>query len=182
MRDPLADPAPLIRKVYAYVAYRVGVGAEAEDITSETIERALRYRESFDPRRGDPAAWLIGIARRCIADSRLRPSELDSDDIPERASGDHADEVFDRIELREAVARLNERDRELVALRFGADLTARQIGELLGLKTNAVEVALHRALSTLRAQLDDPGPAEKGERGETQWLTQQPAQHRRRSS
>jgi DNA-directed RNA polymerase specialized sigma24 family protein len=40
MGDPLADPAPLIRKVYAYVAYRVGVGAEAEDITSETIERA----------------------------------------------------------------------------------------------------------------------------------------------
>ena len=44
---------------------------------------------------------------------------------------------------------LGERDRELIALRYGADLTARQIGELLGLQTNAVEVALHRALQTL---------------------------------
>ena len=63
-RDPLADPGPLIRRVYAYVAYRIGDGAEAEDITSEAFERALRYRDSYDPRRGEPVAWLIGIARR----------------------------------------------------------------------------------------------------------------------
>ena len=43
-----------------------------------------------------------------------------------------------------------ERDRELIALRYGADLTARQIAELLGAKTNAIEVALHRALGRLR--------------------------------
>ena len=75
-RDPLADPAPLIRRVYAYVAYRIGDGAEAEDVTSETFERALRYRESYDPRRGEPVAWLIGIARRCIETSRLRPEPV----------------------------------------------------------------------------------------------------------
>ena len=69
----------LIRSVYSYVAYRVGEGADAEDITSETFERALRY---------------------------------------------------------------------------GADLTARQIGELLELRTNAVEVALHRALGRLREVLE----------------------------
>ena len=60
--DPLADPAPLIRRVYAYVAYRVGDGPEAEDITSETFERALRYREKYDSHKGTPAAWLLGIA------------------------------------------------------------------------------------------------------------------------
>ena len=42
--DPLADPQPLIERVYAYVAYRVGDGVHAEDITSEGFERALRYR------------------------------------------------------------------------------------------------------------------------------------------
>ena len=45
-------------------------------------------------------------------------------------------------------------DRELLSLRYGADLTARQIAELLELKTNAVEVALHRALGRLRSQLE----------------------------
>jgi len=35
-RDPLANPEPLIRRVYAYVAYRIGDGPDAEDVTSAT--------------------------------------------------------------------------------------------------------------------------------------------------
>ena len=64
--DPLANPEPLIKRVYAYVAYRVGAGPDAEDLTSETFERALRYKKSYDSSKGEPIAWLIGIARRCI--------------------------------------------------------------------------------------------------------------------
>src|SRR5947208_12562854 len=71
-RDPLANPAPLIRRVYSYVAYRIGDGPDAEDVTSEVFERALRYRKSYDPSRGEPLAWLIGIARRCIDDAMMR--------------------------------------------------------------------------------------------------------------
>ena len=67
-RDPFADPQPLIRRVYAYVVYRIGDGPDAEDITSATFERALRYRDRFDSRKGDAAAWMIGIARRQISD------------------------------------------------------------------------------------------------------------------
>src|SRR5439155_20570156 len=65
-RDPLANPEPLIRRVYAYAAYRLGDGPDAEDATSDAFERALRYRESYDRRKGEPAAWLIGIARRSV--------------------------------------------------------------------------------------------------------------------
>ena len=65
-RDPLADPQPLIRQLYAYVAYVLGDGPDAEDVTSEAFERALRYRRSYDPAKGTPIAWLIGISRRCI--------------------------------------------------------------------------------------------------------------------
>jgi RNA polymerase sigma factor (sigma-70 family) len=161
--DPLADPQPLIRRVYAYVEYRIGEGADAEDVTSATFERALRYRESFDPRRGDAAAWLIGIARRCIADAMHRP-ETPTDDLPELPGEAHDDLAHSRLDLRAALERLDERDRELLALRYGADLTARQIAELMELKTNAVEVALHRALARLRESLDQPG-AEPGRAG-----------------
>jgi RNA polymerase sigma-70 factor (ECF subfamily) len=52
---------------------------------------------------------------------------------------------------------LDARDRELVALRYGADLTAKQIAELLGLRVNTVEVALHRVLRRMRTVLDDEG-------------------------
>ena len=155
-RDPLTDPAPLIRRVYAYVAYRIGDGIDAEDVTSATFERALRYRWEFDPRRGEPVAWLIGIARRCISD-HFADQPIPVADVPEKAApGELAADVAARIDLRRTVGGLPERDRELVALRYGADLTARQIGELLGMKTNAVEVALHRALQSLREALEGP--------------------------
>ena len=62
-RDPLANPEALIRRVYAYVAYRLGDGPDAEDVTSEVFERALRYRESYDRSKGEPIAWLLGIAQ-----------------------------------------------------------------------------------------------------------------------
>lgn len=151
--DPLANPEPLIRRVYAYVAYRVGDGPDAEDLTSETFERALRYKKSYDSHKGEPIAWLIGIARRCI-EGRPAVLELASEYVEAADHRDLEDEALRRIALSGAVGRLEDRDRELIALRYGADLTARQIAELQGAKTNAIEVALHRALGRLRSQLE----------------------------
>ena len=155
-RDPLADPEPLIRRVYAYAAYRLGSGPDAEDVTSETFERALRYGDSYDRSKGEPVAWLLGIARRLIAEAP--PSTATPGDAPfEAASGENLEEeAVRRLTLGAAVAELDERDRELVALRYGADLSAHQIGALLEMRTNAVEVALHRALARLRHRLDAP--------------------------
>ena len=158
MVDPFEDPRQLIRRVYAYVAYRVGDSAEADDITSETFERALRYRNSFDARRGEASAWLVGIARRCIADAARPRRELPTEEPPEGVIEGHEDDAVRRVQLSAAVAELDERERELVALRYGADLTARQIGELLDMKTNAVEVALHRTLARLRLELEPHHP------------------------
>jgi RNA polymerase sigma-70 factor (ECF subfamily) len=154
--DPLANPEPLIRRVYAYVAYRVGSGPDAEDITSETFERALRYKKSYDSTKGEPVAWLIGIARRCI-EGKPPTLELSGEYADTADHGDLEDDALRRIALSGAVGLLEERDRELIALRYGADLTARQIAELQGAKTNAVEVALHRALGRLRAHLENEG-------------------------
>lgn len=161
------DPPRLIRQVYAYAAYRIGAGADAEDVTSETFERALRYRDSFDPRRGDATSWLIGIARRCIADAAFK-REVPTDEPIEHAVEGHEDDSLRRMDMVAALACLDERERELISLRYGADLTAKQIGELLGMRTNAVEVGLHRALARLRAVLegDEQGRAVTRER---QW-------------
>ena len=154
-RDPLADPEGAVRRVYAYVAYRIGPGANAEDVASEAIERALRYRRSFDPTKGEPAAWLVGIARRCVDDffAASRPEALEGHDAAD--GEDLSERVVGRVDLAAALARLDERERELIALRYGADLTARQIGTLLELRQNTVEVALHRALARLRGLLDE---------------------------
>jgi RNA polymerase sigma-70 factor (ECF subfamily) len=152
--DPLADSEELLRRTYAYVAYRLGDGPDAEDVTSEAFARALRYRETFDERRGRPIDWMIGIARRCVNDA-LAARQVAPAQAPEAAAqGDLADDAIRRLELADAVASLSTRDRELVALRYGADLKAREIAPLLGLSTNGVEVALHRALRRLRDMLD----------------------------
>jgi RNA polymerase sigma-70 factor, ECF subfamily len=159
-RDPLRDPAPLIRRVYAYVAYRIGDGPEAEDVTSATFERALRYRGTYDPRRGEPIAWLLGIARRCLDDARAARAATPRDE-PVEVEEDFAVDAERRVMLAGALTNLSQRDRELLALRYGADLTARQIARVMDMQVNAVEVALHRALARLRSELaegreDDP--------------------------
>ncbi len=154
-RDPLADPAPLIRRVYAYVAYRIGDGPDAEDLTSEVFERALKYRSSYDPARGGPLPWLIGIARRSVDGRRHIPAQADSADFEQASAQDLEASAVERLTLARAVSVLDDRSRELLALRYGADLSARQIGAVLGLKTNAVEVSLHRALARVRAELEE---------------------------
>jgi RNA polymerase sigma factor (sigma-70 family) len=153
--DPLADPKPLVRRVYAYVAYRLGDGADAEDVTSEVFERALRYRSNYDPAKGEPLSWLLGIARRCV-DSAYARTALEVGEVPDRPSEDDVEtEAVRRLTLAQSLARLDERDRDLIALRYGADLTAAQIAAVFEMKTNAVEVALHRALARLRSILDE---------------------------
>jgi RNA polymerase sigma-70 factor (ECF subfamily) len=145
--------------VYAYVAYRIGAGPDAEDVTSEAFARALRYRKGYDAARGTPVAWLTGIARRVLAE-RAGAEPQPVAEVPDTpAPGTLEDDSVNRLTMQTAVAGLGDRDRELIALRYGADLTAAQIGELLELSPNAVEVALHRALRRLRSELEGaPAP------------------------
>jgi RNA polymerase sigma-70 factor, ECF subfamily len=151
-RDPLADPLPLLRRVHAYVAYRLGPGADAEDVTSETFARAVRYRASYDAHKGEPLSWLIGIAARCVDDAMASRRPQLEETAP--AGGDFEQRTIEVLTLRTAIRRLPERDRELIALRYGADLPIREIAALLDLEPNAAGVALHRALSRLRDLLE----------------------------
>jgi len=151
--DPFANSEELLRRVYAYVAYRVGNAADAEDITSEAFERALRYRDSYDERRGDAVGWLLGIARNCMYDVRLRTRPHAEGE--EAGTFDLEEHVVTRISLAQALATLSDRDRDLIALRYGGDLKPREIASLLDQRVNAVEVALTRARTRLAAALSE---------------------------
>ena len=157
-RDPLANPEPLIQRVYSYAAYRLGAGPDAEDVTSDTLERALRYRRSYDPKAGSEQAWLLGIARRVVDDHLARASNSNhvAHDVDVRTPGD--DEVavasIERLALRDALALLSQDERDLLALRYGADLAARDIALVMDVRTNAVEVALHHTVAKLRDHME----------------------------
>lgn len=153
MADPLAHPEELLRRVYAYVAYRVRNRSEAEEITGETFVRAVRYRDRYDPRLGEPIAWLLGIARRCIYDASLQP-RTESADAEPAMGGDLEGEVVSRVTLASALAALSASDRDLIALKYGADLSTREIARVLEMRPGSVDVALSRARSRLKELLE----------------------------
>src|SRR3954452_20605030 len=117
--------------VYAFLAYRVGERQDAEDLTQVTFERALRAWGRFNPERAKPSTWLLSIARNVLIDhwradktAQQEPLDADAAHVPSTPLG------FDLgldPELEEALQRLSDREREVLALRFGADLSGAQI-------------------------------------------------------
>ncbi len=149
--------------VYGFFAYRVRCRSDAEDLTQRTFERALRAWPRFDPERAPLGVWLMTIARNLLVDhyradrsSRHEPLE----DVGEERLGSEVPEPDLGIdpELAEALGALSPRDREVIALRFGGDLTGPEIAELTGLSLANVQQILSRSLRKLRATLEAMAP------------------------
>jgi RNA polymerase sigma-70 factor (ECF subfamily) len=146
--------------VYGYVAGLLRDRHAAEDVTALAFERAYRKRRSFDPVRGSQRAWLFGIARNAALDElrrRRRQTELVSE--PADESGVPAEEAADvalrRAALRDAMAALGARERELVALKFFAGLTNPEIAEVLKTSESNAGTRVHRVIQKLRRACDE---------------------------
>jgi RNA polymerase sigma factor (sigma-70 family) len=160
--DDLAEVyAQHLPAVWRYVRARVPSHADAEDVTSEVFVRAAEGWERYDARRGSIAAWLLGIAHHVVADWwRRRRSAIPSDRI-DAAAGHPSDSAPDpedavlaaaaRAELRSYLGQLTEKERDAVALRFGAGLKAAEVGAVLGVSETAARMLVYRAVSKLRA-------------------------------
>jgi RNA polymerase sigma factor (sigma-70 family) len=145
-------------RVYGFIAYRVRDRHLAEDLTQATFERALRAWSRFDPRRASESTWLLVIARNLVIDHHRRDRSGVTEQIDE-ASGPTAAGPEERFsaspELVEALQELSERDREVLALRFGGDLTGPEIAAMLDLSLANVQQIVSRSLKKLRALLAD---------------------------
>ena len=147
--------------VYGFVAYRIGNRAEAEDLTQQTFERALRAWGRFDPSRAQPRTWLLAIARNLLVDhyrrdrSNLHRPLGEGGITEEQLPAEAGPETWGvSAELTAALGKLSDRDREVVALRFGADLRGPEIARLLDLRLANVQQILSRSLRRLRAELE----------------------------
>ena len=154
-----------VSHVYGFFAHRLANRQDAEDLTQVTFERALKAWPRYDPRRAAPSTWLLAIARNILIDSyrgdrsRLHIS-IDADEQIERRLPSVAPpEIQEGMapELAAALSRLSDRDREVLALRFGADLTGPQIAEITGLTLANVQQIVSRSLRRLREVLDAEG-------------------------
>ena len=144
--------------VYGFLAYRLGNRDVAEDLTQTTFERALRAWSRFDPRRASERTWLVAIARNALIDHLRRAERTRAEPLDERLLSQlaPADESPTRSpELVDALAQLPERERELVALRYGGDLTGPEIAKLLGLSLANVQQINSRALRKLRGLMEE---------------------------
>jgi RNA polymerase sigma-70 factor, ECF subfamily len=147
--------------LFAYVMTLLRDRAAAEDVTAQTFERAYRRQSAFDPRKGTQRAWLFGIARNAALDElrrRKRIAALHTD--PEDDSGpppdDAAEAAVRRATVRAALAQLDARDRELVALKFHAGLANAEIAKVLNISVANAGTRVHRAVTRLRKACHAP--------------------------
>jgi RNA polymerase sigma-70 factor (ECF subfamily) len=148
-------------RAYRFAAMLTRNDQESVDVAQEALLRVLSHADRFDPARGPFETWLwtivLNTARDAGRASGRRVALLDRlYRQPVRDSGDPEDLAIRRLgddELLAAVWRLPKRQRTLVALRFGAGLSYREIGHQLGLSEAAALMAVRRALTRLRHEL-----------------------------
>src|SRR4051794_38100307 len=142
-------------RVYAYVASLLRDRSAAEEVTAQAYERAYRKRSTYKSGRGTPEAWLFGIARHAALDElrrlkRRAPLETDPEDVSAAAPEDHAEGIARRETVRAALATLEPKERDLVALKYRADLSNTEIARVLGVSETNVGTRLHRVMDKLR--------------------------------
>jgi RNA polymerase sigma-70 factor, ECF subfamily len=144
--------------LFGFLSYRTGDRVLAEDLLADTFERALRARRRFDRRKASEKTWLYTIALNCLRDhARRRGREGRALERvasgPNLAPTDEMEEIADRDLVMRSMEVLSEQEREAIALRFGAMLTAPEIAKLTGERLTTVEGRIYRALRKLREHL-----------------------------
>lgn len=147
--------AEMLPRIHDFFRYRVGA-AEAEDLTAITFEKAWRARHRYRRDLGSFSTWTYAIARNVAIDHHRRQRRhLPLEAALEVAALDTAEAAAMRRSDADRLARLleghDERARELLALKYGAGLSHREIGRLVGLTESHVGTLVHRAVTALRA-------------------------------
>jgi RNA polymerase sigma-70 factor (ECF subfamily) len=150
--------AEQLPRVLNFFRYRLGDTADAEDLTARTFEKAWRARHGYRRDVAGFATWLLTIARNVAIDHLRgrRPHEpleiatavASSDDTPEQQAVRHSEAQ----RLARLLATLSTRERELIAMKYGADMTNRAIARATGLSESNVGTILHRAVESLRGR------------------------------
>ncbi len=148
-----------VRRVYAFCALGGRSREEAEDLTAQTFERALRAIDRYEERGAPFSAWLLRIAAHVVADRARRAEPLDAaaplndddDGAAADAGPDWTEEWALATWLRGRLAALPEDQRRVVQLRYYEDRSFGDVAARMDRSENAVKQLLRRALAALRA-------------------------------
>jgi RNA polymerase sigma-70 factor (ECF subfamily) len=147
-------------RIYAYIYRRVSDAHLAEDLTGDVFVRVIKAIQAEQFWQASFQAWLYRIAHNLVVDHYRRggqATELTLDERLMAAEDDPASVVTERLSrqrLRAAISRLTPDQQQVLALRFGEGLTAREAAEIVGKSVGAIEALQHRALAALRRILE----------------------------
>lgn len=154
--------------VYAFIARRIRIRADAEDLTARVFERFVARLDTFDPDRGSARAWVLTIARNAVIDELRRRT-------PETANAEAVDEQLADVTLlpsrgleqddaaaqvRRVLADTPARTREILTLRFADGLRNKEIAVLLEMSEAAVKQRISRVLRGLKERSGELAAAE----------------------
>jgi RNA polymerase sigma-70 factor (ECF subfamily) len=144
-------------RVLNFFRYRVGNTADAEGLTARTFEKAWGSRDRYRQDVAGFSTWLLTIARNVAIDHLrarrpLVPTDAAATGPSAARSPDEQAPQCDADRLDALLKRITPRERELIAFKYGAEMTNRAIARATGLSESNVETILHRAVETLRAQ------------------------------
>ena len=142
-------------RIYRYCYYKLRDVQQAEDITQETFLRYLEYNKSKDIKR--PLAFLYTIARNlCIDWFRRQNTEELPEQLPEQLSAEETENhMLDSISLRKALLELEERERELVLLRFVNEVPVADLSKIYEISRFALYRETKKILKTLERRILD---------------------------
>jgi len=145
-------------RLYNYFRYRLGDDSVAEDLTSVVLEKAWTKRHRYRKDRAAFSTWLFAIAQNEVI-SYLRKRRITlpismAEEVTSETAEDMAEQAQDFGQLSSLLANLPERERELVSLKFGADLNNREISVITRLSESNVGTLLSRILQKLREQIE----------------------------
>jgi len=141
-------------RIYNYIYYRVRHKENAEDLTSDTFFKAVANKARYDAKKSSYSTWIFTIARNNVTDFfRRNKNEQALDDSIEAADGelDEGLVALDDIKnLMAVLAQLNDREREILALRYWGGFSYKEIAGQLGLSVNNVGSIINRSVVKLR--------------------------------
>lgn len=142
--------------VYAYVARRVFVRADAEDLTAEVFHQALAKIQQFEWRGVPFAAWLYRIAANAISDRWKRAAREEgspvADDRADRHGEFKLEEIDRRAQLYRDVAILPAEQRRVIEMRFAEEKSIAEIARELKRSAGAIKQLQFRGIQALREQ------------------------------
>lgn len=148
------------QKIYVYLYHRLGNREMAEDLTAEVFVRMVEAADTSRFADTSLSGWLYRIAHNLLVDHfRQQREEVTlSEELPTQREGPAAiaERKLAQDGLREALEELTEDQRQVIVLRFGEGLTAREVTEIMGKQENAICQLQHRALNGLRRILTNP--------------------------